>query len=316
MQSLVSIIIPAFNSEDTVVRAVKSVLDQSYKNLEVIVIDDGSVDGTATQVLKLANVDNRVKYYKKSNGGVSSARNLGISRSMGQFISFLDSDDFYDKEFIQKCLKLNVDLAFSKSSTLFDDGRRDTSVGDFSKTHPSSKFNFLRNYIGRKLQINTNSWLINKDVITDNGLRFKEGISWAEDFLFFSRVILNCKSYKGVDEVLTYYTVTSKESLSSVKIDRIKSEKLCSQLLISEVEKSTLSKKQQLIIQKMLLEYRVPATVYSTLSQLNRLGKLSNQEFKEMLNSEMGKYSLINGLRSIKLIYRINSSKFKLWRSL
>ena len=91
---LVSVIIPTFNCKNVIGQAVKSVLDQTYNNLEVIIIDDGSTDDTKT-ILTPYLKDKRVKYFKQINLGQASARNKGLSMAQGAFIAFLDSDDYW-----------------------------------------------------------------------------------------------------------------------------------------------------------------------------------------------------------------------------
>lgn len=92
MTELVSIIIPTFNRSTVVLRAINSVLKQTYKNFELIVVDDGSTDDTELQLQTLI-ANNSIQYYKKTNAGVASARNFGVSKARGQWFAFLDSDD-------------------------------------------------------------------------------------------------------------------------------------------------------------------------------------------------------------------------------
>ena len=105
MNPLVSVIIPTFNGARYLEEAVESVLRQTYKNLECIVVDDGSVDNTREIVNKLGSRDSRIKYYYKANGGLSSARNFGITKSKGEWIHFLDSDDWLNDDKIRFQLK-------------------------------------------------------------------------------------------------------------------------------------------------------------------------------------------------------------------
>lgn len=104
--SLISVIIPTYNREELIDRCVRSVLSQTYRNIEVIVIDDHSTDGTITKVEKLIDEDDRVKLVKlEKNSGACIARNKGIEQSAGQYIAFLDSDDIFDREKIRKQLE-------------------------------------------------------------------------------------------------------------------------------------------------------------------------------------------------------------------
>src|SRR5207302_10235349 len=99
---LVSAIIPAFNDAATIERTVSSVLNQTYSDLEVLVVDDGSTDQTAALVQSMADVDHRIRLLQKPNGGLASARNHGIAHAGGEFIAPIDADDLWHPEQIRK----------------------------------------------------------------------------------------------------------------------------------------------------------------------------------------------------------------------
>jgi glycosyltransferase involved in cell wall biosynthesis len=103
---LVSVIIPAYNEAATVERTISSVLNQTYPDLEVLVVDDGSTDETAVLVQRMAHLDPRIKLLQKANGGLVSARNYGIAHAQGEFIAPLDADDLWHPEKIKKQLKV------------------------------------------------------------------------------------------------------------------------------------------------------------------------------------------------------------------
>lgn len=112
---LVSIIIPAFNVEKYIEKCVLSVRNQSYKDLDIIIIDDGSLDNTAQICDKLASDDSRIRVVHKTNEGLSAARNDGIDMAYGEYICFLDADDGIHPQFVEKLLnqidKYNCDIA-------------------------------------------------------------------------------------------------------------------------------------------------------------------------------------------------------------
>lgn len=91
---LISVVIPVYNIEDYLERCVTSVCDQTYRNLEIVLVDDGSTDSSGALCDRLAQKDARIKVFHKQNGGSSSARNLGISKATGEFVGFVDSDDY------------------------------------------------------------------------------------------------------------------------------------------------------------------------------------------------------------------------------
>ena len=117
MKELISVIIPVFNAEKYISKCLKCVTEQTYKNIEIIIIDDGSKDDTASICYEFKNSDSRIKIFHKENGGVSSARNYGITKSKGKFLFFLDSDDLIEPnaiyELYNKIIKTNSDIAIS-----------------------------------------------------------------------------------------------------------------------------------------------------------------------------------------------------------
>lgn len=136
MNPLVSIIIPSYNMGGLVVRAVESVLNQTYKEIEIIVVDDGSTDDTR---LQLEPYKERITYLYKTNGGVCSARNAGLRQAKGEYLGLLDSDDCYMPEKVQRCLDFlqkNTDYGFVHTDIYFVD--RDGEVLGRSN-HPKSR---------------------------------------------------------------------------------------------------------------------------------------------------------------------------------
>jgi len=106
MNDLVSVIIPIYNVEKYLERCVKSVIRQTYQKLEIVLVDDGSPDGCGEICERLAKEDARIKVYHKENGGLSDARNYGVQRSTGQYIAFIDSDDYVSTEYIEYLVTL------------------------------------------------------------------------------------------------------------------------------------------------------------------------------------------------------------------
>lgn len=102
----ISVIIPIYNIEDCLERCVKSVINQTYKDLEIILVDDGSTDKSPEIVDRLALEDSRIKAFHKSNGGSSSARNLGIKNATGEYLGFVDSDDYIESDMYEKLVAL------------------------------------------------------------------------------------------------------------------------------------------------------------------------------------------------------------------
>ena len=98
MNEKISVIVPVYNSINCLERCVASIRRQTYPELEILLIDDGSTDGTGKLCEELARQDGRIRVYHKANGGASSARNLGIARAEGEFLGFVDSDDYIEPD--------------------------------------------------------------------------------------------------------------------------------------------------------------------------------------------------------------------------
>ena len=103
---LISVIVPVYNILDCLERCVNSICGQTWKNLEILLVDDGSTDGTGKLCDLLAEKDDRIRVFHKPNGGSSSARNLGISMAKGKWIGFVDSDDWIEPQMYEGCMKL------------------------------------------------------------------------------------------------------------------------------------------------------------------------------------------------------------------
>lgn len=104
---LVSIIMPAFNAEKSIGRAIESVLNQTYSNLELIIINDGSTDGTSDVVRKYKDV--RIRLIEQLNAGPSGARNTGLTEVTGKYVVFIDSDDWYETDYVEKMISSKMD---------------------------------------------------------------------------------------------------------------------------------------------------------------------------------------------------------------
>lgn len=130
---LVSVIVPAYNAEKYIEDTLKSIIAQTYRNIEILVIDDGSKDKTAEIVNSFAQVDNRIKLLQQPNAGVAAARNLGIAKSQGEFIAPIDADDIWyphnlEKQ-VQSLMQSDESVGFSYAWSVFIDGESNLSGG-------------------------------------------------------------------------------------------------------------------------------------------------------------------------------------------
>ncbi len=136
---LYSIIMPAFNAEKNLEKSINSVIRQSYENWELIVVDDGSTDNTLKEVIKYAEKDDRIKVFTQKNAGPGAARNFGISKCKGDYVAFIDSDDYYDVDYLSL---VNAQNEKSPKDIVFIDFVNETNDG---KEYDSSNIYALRN---------------------------------------------------------------------------------------------------------------------------------------------------------------------------
>ncbi|MCI5773555.1 MAG: glycosyltransferase [Erysipelotrichaceae bacterium] len=133
MSILVSIVVPIYNVEKYLSKCIDSIIAQTYQNLEIILVNDGSKDNSLAICQNYANKDARVKIIDKVNGGLSDARNAGIQQAKGEFVAFIDSDDFIKAKMIEEMLAqiqiTNSDICVCDMEYLYDDGRLDFAGG-------------------------------------------------------------------------------------------------------------------------------------------------------------------------------------------
>ena len=112
---MITVVVPAYNSEGTILRCINSILNQTYQDIQLIVVDDGSEDGTRTIVEEFQKQDSRIELISIRNSGVSHARNVGIDNARGEYITFVDSDDYIDEVMYESLMKklneYNADIA-------------------------------------------------------------------------------------------------------------------------------------------------------------------------------------------------------------
>lgn len=133
---MISVIVPVYNVEKYLERCVKSIAAQTYKDLEILLIDDGSTDKSGKMCDDFQQTDSRIKAFHKQNGGLSDARNYGIEHSAGEFISFVDSDDYIDEKMLETLHRLitehDADLAVCSAMDVFE-GKEVTQVKEIKE---------------------------------------------------------------------------------------------------------------------------------------------------------------------------------------
>lgn len=216
---MVSIIVPVYKVEEYLPRCINSLINQTYKNIEIILVDDGSPDNCPKICDEYAQKDNRIKVIHKQNGGLSSARNEGIKEAKGEFISFVDSDDWVDPKFISCLHEIIVSNNADFSSCLFcrTTGEQDRKL--FSETEEiitDKKFicamdeKFYTGYAWNKMY--------KRSIIVDNEIFFDESIFNGEDFPFVFEYLEYVNRGVFIRQDLYFYFIRQTSIMHTVKI--------------------------------------------------------------------------------------------------
>ncbi len=196
---MISIIIPAYNAEKDLERCIKSILSQTYKDYEILVINDGSTDGTADVLNVLSSNDHRVRVFHNENHGVSFSMNYGLAQAVGEYIMFLDSDDWCEEEALSvvaenlfapdKCGLLSFNHYDEYPNRRVERGNGKTFLHAYNCDEVNAALaQITPNFVWDKV--------FSRKAINDLGLTFDENISYGEDTIFL------CHYLKNVNEVV------------------------------------------------------------------------------------------------------------------
>lgn len=204
---LITVIVPVYNSAYYLKKSITSILKQTYRNLEIILVDDGSTDKSGDICDRYAKKDARIKVIHKVNGGVSSARNAGIDAATGRYITFVDADDWLPEKAIEALLQAasttNADYIAGviESRYLFS---TDHIYGD--RALDSSHDGFLKIIMEHNIYPPCYGKLYSLSIIRQNGIRFPPGIRFGEDSVFVWNYLRVCRSAVCITDVTYYYS--------------------------------------------------------------------------------------------------------------
>ena len=219
-QPLISIIVPVYNAEKYIQRCIDSILAQTYHNFELLLIDDGATDRSGAICDDYASKESRIKVFHKENGGVSSARNVGLDSAMGEWIAFADSDDFVKDSWLSDYVSeigrdLNFGLIYQGIITL-ENGVE--GVGKPIENRVFSENEIVDAYIYLDRDIDIFGWTCAKiyraDILRQNKLRFDPSISFCEDLEFTFRFMQSVENISVVNKLNYVYTFDNDITLS------------------------------------------------------------------------------------------------------
>jgi|GEM_PF-620422 len=223
----ISVIVPIYNADKYLTRCLDSIINQTYKNMEIILVNDGSTDTSRDIIEEYEKKDERIVAVHKPNGGESSARNMGLDTAKGRYIAFVDSDDYIYPDMYTSLISVTMDnsadLTFCDIMWQSQKGSEQIGLPEFTATL------FHDNEINEKLFINIThnrllraTWnkLYTRDIITANNIRFAENIVYGPDFIFNIEYLWYVHTLYYLDRPLYHYdnttAGTSKTSISNI----------------------------------------------------------------------------------------------------
>lgn len=317
-KTLFSIIIPVYNAQNTIRRTLQSVLNQTFSSYEIIVVNDGSRDNSARILQEFAHYP-QVTVFNQINAGVSAARNSGLQQASGEYVLFLDADDWVDDNFLMS-FKLNLNAWPAESVDLMVGNLNDNRIGKVSQAGFFSQQDIP--YVLGELEMSDNiGYLHNKcyrrQIIDDLHLRFMEGVSMSEDLLFNLK-FFSCVSNFLITPGAAYHYEDVAGSLSKRKVQyselKVRKQSL-TDLYDSIVEKyasgnldhflKAISKRvlalDMQIVTAMYHASFSPADIAQEINQIKR-GKYSKGIFTLLNKNEKLKYMIMN-LNTITAYY-------------
>ena len=286
---MLSVIIPVYNVEDYLNECLDSVINQTLEDIEIICIDDGSTDNSPNILKEYQKKDSRIKIITKENGGQATARNLGIKEAQGEYIAFVDSDDFIEPTMFEKLYTKakdnNLDIAMCKIAT-FDNQTEEIKDNvwyymlgvfrDFDKdifNHKDTK------EFTCHIAVTPYNKLYKTTLLKENNILFPEGLIF-EDEKFFYDTYLRAKRVSIVDEFLYYYRINRKGST----VDTIKDNDFSDIVPISKLIRETFKETDNYEDYKILLSNRF---IHLQLARFTQTSQKYKETFFNLLKSDL-----------------------------
>lgn len=220
---MVSVIIPVFNAQSSLKRCLDSVVGQSYRDLEILLVDDGSADGSLEICRSYERADRRVRVLSQKNQGPGAARNRALERANGKYVAFVDADDWIEKdtyrEMVEEAEACGADMVICGYRKLWRDGLEDGITGIAPGLYDEKGCGGLAADLifsppGRKVPPFLVIRLIRKSVIDAHPSRFDETLRRTEDFLFLVGVHLRCRRIRAITDRCFYQYEQNKNSIT------------------------------------------------------------------------------------------------------
>lgn len=219
----VSVIVPVYKVEDYVSRCIESILDQTYTDWELILVDDGSPDKSGEKCDKYAEKDNRIRVFHKENGGVSSARNMGLDNAKGEWVTFVDSDDYVNVDTLQSLIytvgrlpKVDIiDYPILRDAGSKDGGKLDT----IDETIVCSTICEIERYWFNHPRFESWGRFLRRELL--RGIRFNPRLKIGEDTVFFMQYLMRCTFLVAIPNGLYAYCYRDASAMGSAQTKKL-----------------------------------------------------------------------------------------------
>lgn len=305
MDFKVSVIVPVYNVRDRILRTLESLKAQTLKEFEVLFIDDGSLDDSsefAHNYLKDSHVIYRI--IKKENGGVSSARNIGIEQATGEYVQFLDSDDYIDRDMLkdlyEKAIKRNCDVVYS--GYVFEESNRKEisnnidSLKEWESTGKEAALGLIYGTSHTHIMAN----LFRRSLLIDKNIRFDVNRKFAEDIAFEIKAYAHAEKVYCVKKIYSHYVKWGESVTNNVSLNFL-------DIYYSNVEtldyiKARVKDKD---LEKAMIQSRIPAAIVNIVGAFATKKDLREEMYKFIENSNVRK-----DLSNYKM-YRLEKDRLK-----
>jgi len=310
----ISIIVPVYNVEKHVSKCIESILSQSYTAIELILVDDGSTDQSGCICEVFAVNDPRVKVIHQKRQGVSGARNIGLDIAQGDYIGFVDSDDYIDpnmyKIMLQTIQKYDADIVSCKTNIVSESGEflsnLTSKCGSLSKLNHIEALSAFCSSVGQVISNSTCDKLFKASIIKT--IRFDPKISMSEDCLFVCEALFNAQNFILIPDQLYYYVNREGSAMHSKfsykNLEAIEALKKC--VILYEKNEPNLAMMMKNTLLTSLLNILISAFEAKTSQNIknkicNELNMLSNLKYNGRFNDRIKHFTYYK-LKSIKLM--------------
>lgn len=212
----ISVIVPVYNAERYLPRCIESILSQTYSDWQLVLVDDGSKDMSLKMCMSFAQKDKRILVIHQENAGAGAARNTGLSRAQGDYIVFIDSDDYVDKDYFRLLSLHNEDVVFIDVEAVDESGR--VVRKEYLSKYKSMEMNdFIRSQMTGKINWGGVRKVVKREIIEKFGIRYSN-YKVGEEALFTYNSVFNSKTISFIDKPVYFY-IQHEDSLSHTPMD-------------------------------------------------------------------------------------------------